>query len=165
MDVLVMVVYLHPRLAMRRPDWLSYTVLGYARADPPSLHHMYMCLTQVAPSSLYLSTIILLTMAHPAPIKVLVIGAGIGGLGTAIDLTQKGHAVTVYEASRARIPGVGAGIATNPNSARILDHLGIWEAYLLKAGTAEFPRFQRRYNGELISHRGAGASTAIYGYP
>lgn len=31
------------------------------------------------------------------PLKILVIGAGIGGLATAVSLALKGHRVTVYE--------------------------------------------------------------------
>lgn len=33
----------------------------------------------------------------PHPLKILVIGAGIGGLATAVSLALKGHKVTVYE--------------------------------------------------------------------
>mgnify|MGYP001613652317 CR=1 FL=1 len=56
--------------------------------------------------------------------KVLVIGAGIGGLTAAVALTRKGHEVRVYERAPEVRP-VGAGIMLASNATRVLDALGL----------------------------------------
>ena len=56
--------------------------------------------------------------------KVLVIGAGIGGLATALSLHQAGIAAQVFESVRdLSLPG--AGINLQPNAVRELDELGL----------------------------------------
>ncbi|KAL5046695.1 hypothetical protein BDW71DRAFT_207182 [Aspergillus fruticulosus] len=52
-------------------------------------------------------------------LKVIIIGAGLGGLGAAISIRLAGHSVTVLESAR-EIGEVGAGIQCLPNSTRIL---------------------------------------------
>lgn len=56
--------------------------------------------------------------------KVLIAGAGIGGLTTAIALARDGHSVTVVERNHELSP-VGAGIVIAPNAAHILGALGV----------------------------------------
>jgi 2-heptyl-3-hydroxy-4(1H)-quinolone synthase len=56
--------------------------------------------------------------------KVLVIGAGIGGMCAASALARAGHRVTLAEKMPAFSP-VGAGIILAPNAARALEALGI----------------------------------------
>ncbi|KAJ6260053.1 hypothetical protein Dda_5699 [Drechslerella dactyloides] len=58
------------------------------------------------------------------PLNVLVIGAGMGGLASAIGLRMSGHTVTVFEAV-SDIKDVGAGIQVAPNASRILDRFGV----------------------------------------
>lgn len=60
------------------------------------------------------------------PSKVVVVGAGIGGLAAAIALRQAGLAVEVYERS-ATIGEVGAGLSLWPNAVNALDRLGVGE--------------------------------------
>jgi 2-polyprenyl-6-methoxyphenol hydroxylase-like FAD-dependent oxidoreductase len=55
---------------------------------------------------------------------VTIIGAGIGGLTTALTLQQKGFQVTVYE-SASEIKPVGAGIIMASNAMQIFQKLGI----------------------------------------
>lgn len=55
---------------------------------------------------------------------ILIAGAGIGGLATALALARSGHTVTVLE-KRADAPEEGAGIQIGPNGTRILQSLGV----------------------------------------
>lgn len=56
--------------------------------------------------------------------KGIIIGAGIGGLTTAIALAQKGIQVKIYERAK-EIKEVGAGVWIAPNGMKIFDKLGI----------------------------------------
>ena len=56
--------------------------------------------------------------------KGIIIGAGIGGLTTAIALAQKGIQVQIYERA-IEIKEVGAGVWIAPNGMQIFDKLGI----------------------------------------
>ena len=71
-----------------------------------------------------------MTSATPAAakkLKICVIGAGMGGLATALGLARAGFEdIQVYE----HAPGlgfVGAGIQLAANMARILDSWGVWD--------------------------------------
>ena len=57
---------------------------------------------------------------------VIIAGAGIGGLTTALALAQRGFEVTVLEAAD-RLEEVGAGLQLSPNAARVLISLGVAE--------------------------------------
>ncbi|MCM1984281.1 FAD-dependent oxidoreductase [Lyngbya confervoides] len=61
--------------------------------------------------------------------QVIIIGAGIGGLTTAIALQQRGIAATVYERSP-QLRTSGAGISLWPNASRLLQRLNLLEALL-----------------------------------
>ncbi|KAF9884613.1 hypothetical protein FE257_001435 [Aspergillus nanangensis] len=52
-------------------------------------------------------------------LKIIVVGAGLGGLGSAISLRLAGHEVVILESAR-ELGEVGAGIQCLPNSTRIL---------------------------------------------
>src|SRR4051812_15501145 len=56
--------------------------------------------------------------------KIAIVGGGIGGLTTALAMTQAGFAVTVYERA-AKLTDQGAGITLAPNATRVLYHLGL----------------------------------------
>ncbi len=58
--------------------------------------------------------------------RIIVIGAGIGGLTTALTLRRAGIEVRVFEQA-AELREVGAGIQISPNASRILHRLGLEE--------------------------------------
>lgn len=77
-------------------------------------------------------------------LKIIIIGAGIGGLTAAIALRQQGHEVEVYERSRLASE-VGAAIHVAPNFTVILNRLGIFPEEF--GGTA--------YQGLALKHASA----------
>jgi salicylate hydroxylase len=64
---------------------------------------------------------------HHAPLKIAIIGGGIGGLAAALALLQRGFDIDVYEQST-QLAEVGAGISISSNGTRVLDALGLEEA-------------------------------------
>jgi len=59
--------------------------------------------------------------------KISLLGAGVGGLGSAIALKQKGFDVDVYERDP-EIRNIGAGIVCWPNAAFVLDQINVLDA-------------------------------------
>ncbi|KAK0461975.1 FAD/NAD(P)-binding domain-containing protein [Desarmillaria tabescens] len=57
------------------------------------------------------------------PLKVIVVGAGLGGLTAAIALRRQGHRVHILESSNFKSE-LGAGLAVPPNTVRSLQGLG-----------------------------------------
>ncbi|KAJ5657186.1 uncharacterized protein N7484_000835 [Penicillium longicatenatum] len=78
------------------------------------------------------------------PLNILLVGAGLGGLATAIALTQSGHNVTVFEQT-AVLGEVGAGIQVPSNSTKILFKLGLkpyLKPYVTEPESISFRRWQ-----------------------
>lgn len=59
------------------------------------------------------------------PLKIIIVGAGIGGPAVAIGLARSGHRVTIYERSKSTSDPVGYAFRITPSSDRCLKHLGI----------------------------------------
>jgi 2-polyprenyl-6-methoxyphenol hydroxylase-like FAD-dependent oxidoreductase len=78
------------------------------------------------------------------PLRVAVIGAGIGGLTAARSLRQAGFEVDLYEQAPA-LTHIGGGINMGPNAARILMRLGLGEG-LLREGVRPKHTHQRRWD-------------------
>ena len=65
---------------------------------------------------------------------ILIAGAGIAGLTTALALARDGHAVRVFERAP-HLTEVGAGLQLSPNATRVLASVGV-SGRLLAAATA-----------------------------
>jgi salicylate hydroxylase len=66
-------------------------------------------------------------MAYKDDLRIAIIGAGMGGLSSALALAVKGFTrIDVYETA-SDLGFVGAGIQMPPNCARILNQLGCWD--------------------------------------
>ena len=75
-------------------------------------------------------------MTNMASQQVLIAGAGIGGLASALACAQRGVPVQLIERA-AQLSEVGAGIQIGPNVTRILQAWGLGEAL---AQVAAFPK-------------------------
>ncbi|MDN3355192.1 flavin-dependent oxidoreductase [Actinomadura sp. DC4] len=84
-------------------------------------------------------------------VKVLVVGAGVGGLTTALSLHAAGAEVVVVDAARTLLP-LGVGINLQPHAVRELTELGLGDA-LEATGvqTREMLRLDRHAN-HIIGH-------------
>jgi FAD-dependent urate hydroxylase len=82
-------------------------------------------------------------------LKVVVIGAGIGGLTTAIALRQAGFEVEVYDRVRELRPA-GAGISLWSNGVKVLNRLGLGEKMAQIGGQMDRMQYLTK-TGELLN--------------
>lgn len=89
--------------------------------------------------------------------KVAIIGAGIGGLTTALTLQRRGFDVTVFE-QVAQIRALGVGINLLPHAVGVLSGLGLREQLAATAIDAAELVFMNRHGQEiLVDPRGLAA--------
>ena len=92
--------------------------------------------------------------------KIIVVGAGMGGLTTAMALHDVGHDLTVYEAVR-EVTALGVGINVLPHAMGVLDGLGLLDTLEpLAIPTSELCFFNR--HGQMIWREPRGR---LAGYP
>lgn len=82
-------------------------------------------------------------------LKVVVIGAGIGGLTAGIALKQAGYEVEIYDRVKEMRP-VGAGISLWSNGVKVLNRLGLGEKMAKIGGVMERMEYRTK-SGELIN--------------
>ncbi len=98
------------------------------------------------------------------PLRIAILGGGLGGLAAALFLRQAGAEVTVYEQA-SHLREVGAGIVVPPNMVRALSPLGLihkLEDFAVRLDAAwEFRRWQ---DGQVLFSQPMGdACVALYG--
>ena len=97
--------------------------------------------------------------------KIIIIGAGLGGLAAAACLIMDGHDVEVHEQAP-ELGEVGAGIQISANAMHVLNHIGIGEALARDAVRPEAYTFCMGDNGEIIqSFELSGAHERNHGAP
>jgi salicylate hydroxylase len=96
---------------------------------------------------------------------ILIAGAGIGGLATALALARTGQRVTVLERA-AQFAPIGAGIQLGPNAMKVLDSWGLREAVLAQACLPEAIAVSDVRSGRSIHRILLGAAVLQrYGQP
>lgn len=97
--------------------------------------------------------------------RIIIIGAGIGGLTAALALRRTGFDAHVYEQSSA-LREVGAGVAISPNAIKVLHGLGLAEA-LRAAGVVSLSLDSRDWQSGALLGRVplAEAAAARWGAP
>ncbi len=83
-------------------------------------------------------------------LKVIIIGAGIGGLTAGIALSQAGYEVEIYDRVSSLRP-VGAGISLWSNGVKILNRLGLGAEIAAIGGEMNAMEY-RSTTGELLNH-------------
>jgi salicylate hydroxylase len=97
--------------------------------------------------------------------RMVVSGAGIGGLCAALALLQRGFEVTVCEQA-SQLREVGAGVQLSPNGTRVLASLGVLEDLRAVAVEAEAKEIRLWNSGEKWPLFDLGAAAmAEYGFP
>jgi salicylate hydroxylase len=76
------------------------------------------------------------------PFKIIIVGAIIAGLASAIGLKRAGHDVIILEQVQ-EIGEVGAGIQMAPNAARIMGRFGLLDKIMEKANALESNSLRR----------------------
>ena len=94
--------------------------------------------------------------------RIGIVGAGIGGLATAIGMASRGHHVTVFEQRES--PGtIGAGITLFGNAFTALDHLGIGDAVrdISSGEVASLPSGYRTPDGSWLARMPASGTAQL----
>ena len=81
--------------------------------------------------------------------KILIIGAGIGGLTAAIALARVGHGVEVHEAA-ARIEETGAGLTLGYGAQHVFRALDLQDKVAARACPSTSPPYLHFQTGELL---------------
>ena len=81
--------------------------------------------------------------------RILIAGAGLGGLTAASCLMKAGHTVEVYEQAP-QLGEVGAGIQVSANAMHVMRHLGLEDALLSVGVKPEAYVFRLHDTGEVI---------------
>ncbi|MBI3799240.1 MAG: FAD-dependent monooxygenase [Deltaproteobacteria bacterium] len=97
--------------------------------------------------------------------RVIIVGAGIGGLTAALTLLRSGLEVQVFEQA-AELREVGAGIQISPNATRLLHRLGLTDPLRQVAVRPQALQMRRWEDGKVLSRQPlADVCEATFGAP
>ena len=97
--------------------------------------------------------------------KVLIAGAGIGGLTAALCLTKSGHEVCVFEQAK-QLTEIGAGLQCGANALHVFDYLGLRSEIEKVSVAPERAEFKHYKSGEVLySMRWGSDYLTKYGVP
>ena len=99
----------------------------------------------------------------PSP-HILVAGAGIGGLTSALALARRGFAVSILERAT-DLDEIGAGLQLSPNASRILRDLGLLDAVASVASQPTGIRVRAARRGTTLSFLPLQGAEARWGSP
>ncbi|KAI0596333.1 FAD binding domain-containing protein [Biscogniauxia sp. FL1348] len=85
----------------------------------------------------------------PVQLDIIVVGAGLSGLATAIATALSGHKVTVFESAK-EPHEIGAGLQVTPNATRILQQWDLADS-LWKSAAEPTSVTVHRYSGEVLA--------------
>ncbi|MEC0232496.1 FAD-dependent monooxygenase [Paenibacillus alba] len=97
----------------------------------------------------------------PASKKALILGAGIGGLMTALFLQEQGWDIVIYE-KKQELSEFGAGLVLAANALHVLDKLGLAEK-VKQAGARVGRADIRSWQGNAITAVPVDQQAALYG--
>jgi salicylate hydroxylase len=99
------------------------------------------------------------------PVKVAIVGGGVGGLTAAIALARKRIEVEVYEQTGENAQ-IGASLQLGPNALRLMDELGLLPALRTVGVRPDAVDFVRWDDGSLLLHTPLGpAMEECFGAP
>ena len=97
--------------------------------------------------------------------KILIVGAGIGGLVSALCLNKKGYEVEIYEQSEV-LSELGAGVQLSPNATRVLDYLELTDVLIPHVYEPRSFQFLNYKTEKIISKRDLGSKIQDdFGFP
>lgn len=97
------------------------------------------------------------------PYRILIAGAGLGGLTAASCLMKAGHTVEIYEQAP-QLGEIGAGIQVSANAMHVMRHLGI-EDRLLAVGVKPDAYIFRLHNTGEVIQRFSLSQEELHGAP
>lgn len=109
------------------------------------------------------------TISYPFPsmpqFNILIVGAGIAGLSTAISLRRNGHIITVLERHPA-CQALGGPVGLSSNATRVLIEYGMGDIMAKRDSGDQNIICQRRYDsGEILGSRTNDQTMSTYGFP
>lgn len=104
-------------------------------------------------------------MADVRDLRIVVVGAGMGGLGTALAFAKKGFRdISVYETA-SNLGFVGAGIQMPPNVMRVLSRLGVSAEIEAEATNVKATSIRKGSTNEELAHVEMPDIREKYGFP